>query len=410
MALQENVGVRLSYKANVSGDMTANTEADTSTIPGTGSAQQLRRVTSTLALTKDSYQSQEIRTSRQVSDMRHGTKRVAGEISGELSPATYWDFIEAVCRGTEVAEISKSNSEFTSLTADNATSKLTVGGSTWAAQGFQVGDVIRCATLSEALNNSRNFQIYALDDVDAFVFPAPTDMGADTSFTVVRSGKKVSMPSSGHVKRLFTFEHYHSDIDVTELFTECRAHRLTFGLPATGLATIGVGITGRGKTTLSAGDSPYFSNPTAANTNGIAAAVNGRVMFQNEAVGVITGIELTVDTAVDAPAVVGQDFVPEIFLGRSVVTGTLTALFENSDFLSAFEEETEVEILLMLTTTSAADSPFIAITLPRVKFSAANLPLQGEAGLPISLPFQALEQATSTGLLASSVGFQDSES
>jgi hypothetical protein len=245
MALQENVGVRLAYKAYPSGSFTANTQEDTGSQPGALSAQQLRRVTSTLSLEKDTYESNEIRTDRQRSDWRHGVKRVRGDIGGELSPATYWDLMEAVMRGTEVSSFSKTNSDFTSMAADNTTSKFTVGGSTWAAQGFMVGDIIRQSTLSESSNNDTNFQIYSLNGVDAFVTPAPTTMGADTSFTVTRIGKKLTIPTSSHTKRKFAFEHYFEDIGIAELFTECRVHRMALSLPATGLTTITFGVTGR---------------------------------------------------------------------------------------------------------------------------------------------------------------------
>jgi hypothetical protein len=72
----------------------------------------LRRVSSTLNLVKDTYQSAEVRTDRQIVDFRHGVKRVTGMISGEWSPGTYWDFMEAVCRGTEQAAITFSNADF----------------------------------------------------------------------------------------------------------------------------------------------------------------------------------------------------------------------------------------------------------------------------------------------------------
>jgi hypothetical protein len=54
---------------------------------------------------------------------------------------------------------------------------------------------------------------------------------------------------------------------------------------------------------------------------------------------------------------VGQNFVPEIFLGRANVTGTATAFFQDSTLIADFKNETEVSILAYLTTTSAVNSP-----------------------------------------------------
>lgn len=408
MALQENVASRLSVKKHTATSMTANTLLVPGTDPGASGGQILRRVTSTLALTKDTYQSAEILGSRQIADFRHGVQRVTGEISGELSPATYFPLYEAAFRATKVATFNKSNTEFTNVAATNSTSKFTVGGSTWAAQGFRVGDVITFASLSEATNNSKNFLIYNLSTVDAFVTPAPTDMGADTSFTVTRVGTKISIPTSSHVKSLWAFEHFHEDIDVTQLFTECRVTGASWQLPATGMATTTIPILGRAQTITTGGSSPFFTSPTAAGTDGIAAAVNGKIVHAGVVVGVITGIEINLSINAEAPAVVGQNFVPEVFLGRAVVTGQFTALLENSTFLDAFTAETEVSIILLLTTTSAANSPFIAINMNRCKLGGASPALTGEAGVIITCPFTALQKGTATGFDDTTIALIDS--
>jgi hypothetical protein len=410
VSLQENVGVRLSYKAYASGAITANTEEDTASAPGASSAQQLRRVASTLNLRKNTYQSNEIRTDRQIADFRHGPHRVEGEISGELSPGTYWDFMEAVFRGTEAAVITKGPSHFTSIAATNGSSKFTAGGSTWAAQGFRVGDIIQFTGLSDSDNNSKNFQITALSTVDATVSPAPDTMTADTSFSVATVGKKIVIPvtDTDFVKRKFAFEHYHADVDVTQLFTECRMTNMRLNIPASGMATCSFGVLGRSMEVLTAGDSPYFSSPTAANTNGITAAVNGKIIFQGTAVGVITGVDINFNMEATAPEVVGQNFPPEIFLGVSNVTGNISYLFQDSTFLAAFNDETEVELLLNLTTTSAASSPIIGLAMTRVKLGSADAPLQGQAGIPGTSSFQALLKGSATGYDNTTIAIMDS--
>lgn len=408
MPLQENVASRLVYKAHTATAMTPNAELVPASDPASSNGQELRRATSTLALRKDTYQSNEIRADRQIADFRHGRRFVQGEISGELSTKTYFDLLEAAFRATKAATFNKSNTDFTSVAGANATSKFTVGGSTWAAQGFRVGDVISFASLSEATNNSKNFLIYALSTVDAFVTPAPTDMSADTSFTVTRVGTKISIPTSSHAKRLFAFEHFHADSDITQLFTECRITGARLQMPATGMNTITIPMMGRKQTVLTGGSSPFFTAPTAAGTDGITAAVNGKIVLGGAVVGIVTGINIDLAMAAEAPAVVGQDFVPEIFLGRSVVTGQMTILFENGTFLDGFTAETEFEILLLLTTTSAVNSPFIALSMTRVKLGGADMPLQGEAGLVQTVPFQALLKPSTTGYDNTTISLIDS--
>ena len=59
------------------------------TAPAASGAQLLRRAQSTIDLTKETYQSGEIRPDMQVADFRHGVRNVAGSIAGELSPGTF---------------------------------------------------------------------------------------------------------------------------------------------------------------------------------------------------------------------------------------------------------------------------------------------------------------------------------
>ena len=70
-------------------------------------AQYLRRVTSSLNLTKETYQSNEMNNNRQVGDFRHGVQSIEGSISGELSCGTYQKFMAAILRkawATDAAE------------------------------------------------------------------------------------------------------------------------------------------------------------------------------------------------------------------------------------------------------------------------------------------------------------------
>lgn len=69
------------------------------TVSGAG-FKKLRHTSCNLDLQKDAITSQEIRSDRQTADLRHGVKRVSGDIAFELSYGNFDDFIEAVFFGT----------------------------------------------------------------------------------------------------------------------------------------------------------------------------------------------------------------------------------------------------------------------------------------------------------------------
>jgi hypothetical protein len=61
---------------------------------------EIRHNGTSLALTKETVESNEIRSDRQIADIRHGNRQVGGDINTELSYGSFDDFIEAVLAGT----------------------------------------------------------------------------------------------------------------------------------------------------------------------------------------------------------------------------------------------------------------------------------------------------------------------
>jgi hypothetical protein len=417
MSLAEGVARSIIYKAYATGVITANTQPVSTVDPAVGSAKILRRVSSSLKLAKDTYQSNEVRSDRQIQDFRHGVKRVTGSISGELSPATYFDFMEASCRGTKSSALSLSNTDFTSVTSDSATSKFVMAGGAPVTLGLRVGDIIRFTGLATTANNATNFLITGFGGAsnrEISVYPAPvTDAVADSSFSLTSngtSGKAVYVPSSSFVSRKFGFEVNSTDIDISQLYTECRIGGFTLNLPATGMGTIEVPVMGRDMEIYSAGDAPFYTSPTDATTTGCIAAVNGLLRVGGSTVGVVTGLNVNFNLNPSSDAVVGQDFVPEIFLGRANVTGQMTAFLQDATFLDYFKDEEEISVLAYLTTSSAAASPAMTIYLPRVKLGDADIATSGEGGQGITMPFQALKaDGTNAGDDATTIRIVDTE-
>lgn len=412
MSLSEGVSASLRYKFYSSGIIQSNTQPSSVSDPGATGGQLLRRVSSTVNLAKDTYQSAEVRSDRQISDFRHGVKRVTGAISGELSPGTYWDFFEAFCRGTEGAAIPLSDANFTNVTASSVTSSFTFGSGDAISLGYRVGDIIQFTNLSEALNNSVNYLVTAMTATVLTVYPAPTTMGADSTFNVTTVGKSVYAPSTGFVRRKFLMEAYHEDIDISRVFTECRVGGLNFGLPATGMATIEIPVMGRDMEVYSDSNAPFFGSPTAETSTGIFAAVNGLLKVAGTTVGVVTGITMAMTLSPSSDAVVGQNFVPEVFLGRVNCTGQATIMLEDSTFLNDFKNETEISILTYLTTSSSPSAPAMSIFLPRVKFGDANVGMTGEGAQIITMPYQALKSTAAeatTGIPSTTVRFADTQ-
>lgn len=380
--------------------------------PGVTGAQLLRRVTSTLDLTKDSYQSGEIRSDYQMADYRHGTRRVAGDITGELSLGTYADFFAAALRKEWVSGATFTAGSGSEITVDNTAKTITRASGSWIADGFKVGDVIRASSLDSAING-KNLRIA---NMTATVITTVESPGADVSTpdadaVIAVAGKKLWVPTSGHTNVSYAIEHNFGDIDESELFTGCKVNTIALGLPATGLATVAFGMQGQNSTLYSAGTAPYYTTPAVETDTPILAAVNGSLRVGGVDVASITGLTINVASNLTGDPVAGSNLIPELFPGRVIVSGQFTAYYEAGSSLRAdFYDETEISLIAKLDAGSSADSDFLTIGLGRIKLGGASKD-DGEKGLIQTIPFQALlntSGGSSTAHEKTTIWMQDS--
>lgn len=360
------------------------------TIASGSGAQELRRVISSLDLEKETYESQEIVSHAQVLDYRHGMRRVRGEIAGELSPGSYNLLMQSVLRKDFVAGAT-TTAIITVTAAAGPPGTFTRSSGSFITDGFKVGDVMNWSGWASpaTANNAKNYIITALSATVMTVDGTVVARAAGDSVTGVVVGKKSLIPTSGHTKDYYTFEHWFADIAKSEAFKDCVIGSMTVRLPATGLATVSFNVLGRDIVTAG---SQNFTSPTAASTTGIAGAVNGALLVDEVVVAVLTGLEFTLDIGLSDAAVVGSRLSPDIFVGRSRVTGSFTAFFESETLRDLFINETEAAIVAAFYLSNAANAGFLAFNLPRIKVGGARKD-DGDKGIVQTFPFQALRNS-----------------
>ena len=148
--------------AGLSKQVAYKVETTFGTLPTASAAQSLRRVQSTLDLSKDTYQSNEIRTDLQISDFRHGVRRVKGGISGELSAKTYADFIGAALK-RDFAAVAAITAASVTIAGAGPTYTIARAAGSYLTDGIKIGDVIRLSVGSlNAANLAKNLMVTAV--------------------------------------------------------------------------------------------------------------------------------------------------------------------------------------------------------------------------------------------------------
>ncbi|MBP7548675.1 MAG: hypothetical protein KA761_00195 [Gemmatimonadaceae bacterium] len=390
MPVQQQVGVTVAYGPEL-------VAFGTPALANSG--KYLRRVSSSLIPAKESFQSNEARPDYQVSDLRHGLRRASGGIQGELSTQTYDDWVEAAMRGTWTA--GAATTQATLGTATFANTGTNVGTVTFSlgdpvAVGFRVGDVIRF-TSGVVTNLNQNFRIVSFGGASNRTVTVAGPIVAEAAVSTWAGGVAGRKLSNGVLKRSFTIEQIYDDLDTSERYVGCRIGGFQISAPPGAMATISFDVLGQGFSALSGVSSPYFTTIAAAPNTGIMAGPNGSMRAAGAERAIVTGFDFSMTNGLSSQAVVGSNTAPDVFYSRQVMTGNISAYFDDLTLVNAFINESEVDIVVVLESGAAAPYDFLTMNMQRVKFSGISRQIQTEDGVIVSFPFQALLKTAATG-------------
>lgn len=400
MAKAKGVSKRLSYKK----------ESNFGVLAGATGATQMRRVTGDFTQSRESYESAELRFDQMTADMRLGSRSVNGTVNGELSPGSYSDFIGSVLAKDFVAGATATGQSIT-IAASGSNFTLTRATGSFLTDGFKVGTVVRLTgaglNTANVANNLLIVSVTALVlTVLAISSVAIVPEGPIATVAVTTVGKQTYVPKTAHTDDSYTVEQWFSDISQSEVFTGVKVGGAAISLPATGLVTSN--FTFMGKDMAQKGTSAYFTNPTAANTKGIFAAVNGALIVNGTTGACITSMDFNIERAMEPTVCIGTNSADTIFAGRIKVTGNLSAYFEDGSIRDYFADEVKVSLVVALTTTEDKNSDVMTFVIPAAKLSSFKS-ADAELGIIQTAAFTALlNDNTATGLIDSVILVQDS--
>lgn len=367
--------------------------------PGQSGGQLLRRVQSTIDLTKEAYAANEKRTDFQIADYRHGVRRVAGQIQGELSPKTYSDLFGVLLK-RDFAAVSAITGLSVTIAGTGPTYTVTRGAGDFLTGGLKVGDVVRLSGAGlDAANSAKNLMVTDLTATVATVIvlngSSLTAEGPISSVSVTVVGKKTFIPTTGHTDKSIAFEHWYSDIVQSELFLGNKIATASLSLPPTGLATVSFNVQGQdladtaAKRGNVAENAQYLTNPTPITSTGALAAVNGVLRVGGSIIATVTGLTVEINANYTGDPVVGSNTVPQMFPGKIMVSGQFTCYFNGVTLRDAFVDEAEIDLIGVFTSDNSAASDFVSCVIPRIKLGSANKD-DGDGGLVQTFSFQAL--------------------
>lgn len=296
-------------------------EADYGVTPTSPSLNTVRITGTTIGLQKDSLQSEEVRSDRQIADFRLGSNQVGGDINFELSYGSFDDLLQAVL-----------------LSED------------WTADTPSLG------TQQIKAGQKR------------------------TSFSMLRHFADVAAGG----KPYFLYK----GIELTSMQLTIAANAMI-----TGTFTV-VGQSQETLADLTGLGTPVYNPPS---TTSPLDSFTGTLEEGGSVIAVVTEMTLTLQNTIEPRFVVGSKNTINPSVGRSNLTGQITAYFEDSTLVDKFIDETDSSLTFTLPDGAGNQQKF---RIPRIKYTGGQPDVSGEGPITLSMPFQAvLDAASGTNIL-----------
>lgn len=350
-------------------------------------ALELVRVTGTsLGLSKDSLQSEEIRSDRQISDFRGGANQVSGDINFELSYGSFDKFLQAVL----LSNYWEASAYTGTITLDATATGYTRSTGSFIDDGFLVGHIVDVSGFTGSGFNGKSL----ITSVSALEMGTEI-IGSGTHGVEAGDGDEEIMGSeeikAGSTRSSFTFIRHFADIQSSDnpfyIYRGIELNSMQLTISANSMVTGTFSVVGQSQET--AADLTGLGSPTypAASTNSPLDSFTGALQEGGITVGVVTEISMTLNNGIEPRFVVGDKNAIYPSVGRSNLTGQVTAYFENSTLVNKFLNETESSLVFSLPDGAGNTQRY---RIPRIKYTGGQPDVSGEGPITLAMPFQAL--------------------
>lgn len=352
----------------------------------------LRATERNVNLERDTIESSEVRKDRQFASVRHGFNQVVGNIGYELSLASYDVMIElAMSRPWEEITIGTTGAlTLTPATPAAGSAEIVRASGDWLDEGIRPGDVLRTSGSSDPLNN-RNWVVTEVVNATTIYVgdPAETTVGSADPTAIVFPGKRIDI---GQTLETVTMQRAFNDMPKYQVFRGVTVNSMSWTM-ATG-EPVGGTFDVLGMEAVALADTP-LANSSQQPTTDFMSAFDGQLYEGAIFNEVITSMEFTLENNRQLVPVVGSTRSPGVFDGRAGVSGTIAAYFRGGPMFDKFINEEDSAIYMIM--NNAGDDEFIALSLPRVKYTGASMDPPQEGPVDMEMPFRALAIAMNIG-------------
>lgn len=199
---------------------------------------------------------------------------------------------------------------------------------------------------------------------------------------------------AGLLRRSFTIERHFADVGEYLRYTGCEIDTLDLKAGTGGIVTATYGFMGQ----AAAGDEAAIAGatyPAASTTSPMNSLAGTTAQEGGAAIAVVTEVSISLKNNMAARNVIGSNESLEPSIGRSDLTGSMTAYFETLALYEKFMNET-ISSLEFSTSDGINSYDFL---VPKIKYTGGSIPVDSEGPILVTMPFQGLlDSVTGTNL------------
>lgn len=343
-------------------------------------------------LTKDLILSKEIRADRQQKCGHHGNQTGGGEVSAELAPLDFDDLMEAVMCGTWAAYVAP----YTASTISAAAADNSINDSANLMPLVLPGMKVTISGFTGTVGNNQS-GIVVSRTASKIILTTTTPLVNDAAGEAVTITTNTLAVKPGTTRRSFSVLRQFGDIaEAGEPFhlipgVEFNNMAVNFTLGE----NVGVSFASLSRDYIPSGTAPAGSTFTAAGSICPFNSLSGTIKEGGEAIAILSEVSFTLENGMTPRFGLMSDKMKQASVGKSLLTGSITAYFETSALLKKFLDET-VSSLELVVEQGGWRYHF---NIPSIKYTGGQPDVAEVADVVLTLPFQAfLDSTTGTNI------------
>jgi hypothetical protein len=199
---------------------------------------------------------------------------------------------------------------------------------------------------------------------------------------------------AGTVRRSFSVMRHFSDLQAGDkpfhLYTGVELNTMNLTIPSDGIVNGTFAVMGKSQTLSTTGVAGQTLG--SASTTRVMDSFTGTITEGGVSLAIATEITLTLENGLEPRFAIGTDSViGNGVIGRSNLTGQLTAYFENATMLEKFLNETGSSLLFTIVDRTGNSYRF---NIPSIVYNGGQPDTQGQGSITLAIPFQAILDST----------------